>query len=258
MLQVITVTVWFRLYWTNPYYTWDPSRYNDTRNVEISTNFIWRPDLILQSDIRQEKFVLGTSNVILYSDGYIKYLLPITYEASCQMSFLQFPFDQQTCFFIFSSWTFDKSKFNLQHTPTDAAVWAWFVENSGWALVEFSAYIRELFYGCCDHEFTENVFTLIIRRRFLLQVCYLFIPNVLINLTAATSFLLPCDSSERCTLGITIYLSMIVYLLLLQELIPASDHSAVHRTVHYRYNKHGFSFPGCHHICSASALQWSS
>ena len=177
----------------------------------------------MQSDIRSEKFELGTSNIILYSDGYIKYLLPVTYEASCQMFFLHFPFDQQECNIVFSSWTYDKSKFNLQHTPENAAVSAWFEKNSGWELIEFSAYIRETFYSCCDYEFTENVFTLVIRRRFLLQVCYLFIPNLLINLTAAVSFLLPCDSSERCTLGITIYLSMIVYLLLLQELIPASD-----------------------------------
>ena len=69
----------------------------------------------------------------------------------------------------------------------------------------------------------DVTYSIRLRRRYIMLFYYLYFPNILINIIATFQFLLPCDSTEKVTLGITILLAMIVYLLLMEEMLPQTQ-----------------------------------
>ena len=109
-------------------------------------------------------------------------------------------------------------------TAIEAADTSSYFENSEWILVNMTATHNLVEYGCCpDKIYPDVTFKVTIRRRWLLPFLYLLFPNILVNLICLMQFFLPCDSSEKITLGITMYLSMIVYLLLIADALPMND-----------------------------------
>lgn len=80
-------------------------------------------------------------------------------------------------------------------------------------------------YSCCPEPYVDITFTIHIRRRTLYYGFNLIIPCVIISSITLLGFTLPPDSGEKLTLGVTILLSMIVFLLQLAEIMPPTSDS---------------------------------
>ncbi|XP_028562615.2 CHRNA7-FAM7A fusion protein isoform X1 [Lacerta agilis] len=83
----------------------------------------------------------------------------------------------------------------------------------------------ESFYDCCKEPYPDVTFTVTMRRRTLYYGLNLLIPCVLISALALLVFLLPADSGEKISLGITVLLSLTVFMLLVAEIMPATSDS---------------------------------
>ncbi|KMY89340.1 uncharacterized protein Dsimw501_GD22333, isoform G [Drosophila simulans] len=75
-------------------------------------------------------------------------------------------------------------------------------------------------YACCPEPYVDITFTIQIRRRTLYYFFNLIVPCVLISSMALLGFTLPPDSGEKLTLGVTILLSLTVFLNLVAETLP--------------------------------------
>ncbi|XP_032293682.1 acetylcholine receptor subunit alpha-type acr-16 isoform X1 [Drosophila virilis] len=75
-------------------------------------------------------------------------------------------------------------------------------------------------YQCCPEPYVDITFTIQIRRRTLYYFFNLIVPCVLISSMALLGFTLPPDSGEKLTLGVTILLSLTVFLNLVAETLP--------------------------------------
>ena len=218
------MNLWIRLKWQDELIEWNPDDYNDTHSIKVAANDVWLPQFILQNSAEDNQNMLRSSKydiVNLNSSGYMELTHQDHYTAICNMNFKYYPFDEQTCEIIFSSWSYDVTKLDmtLESYSADSSRFAY---NTGWGLVRFEA-SKNTQQGRNGLTYPAVTYEIRIRRRPIMPVFYLVLPNLLINITAIMSFILPCDSSERCTLGITIYLSMVIYLLLFESLIPVSD-----------------------------------
>ena len=47
------------------------------------------------------------TKAVLHYNGYVKWTPPAIFKSSCEIDVEFFPFDRQTCFLKFGSWTFD-------------------------------------------------------------------------------------------------------------------------------------------------------
>lgn len=78
-------------------------------------------------------------------------------------------------------------------------------------------------YACCPEPYVDITFTIHIRRRTLYYGFNLIIPCMIISSMTLLGFTLPPDSGEKLTLGVTILLSLTVFMLQLAEAMPPTS-----------------------------------
>ena len=66
-------------------------------------------------------------------------------------------------------------------------------------------------------------FTIVLERRPYSYVLNIIIPTVVLAVLSALSFIVPVDSGEKMSLGISILLAFSVFMLILQDNTPQAD-----------------------------------
>lgn len=142
-------------------------------------------------------------------------------QSSCTIDVTYFPFDQQTCIMKFGSWTFNGDQvslalYNDKHYVDLSDYW----KSGTWDIIEVPAYLNR--YPGTPSE-TDITFYIIIRRKTLFYTVNLILPTVLISFLCVLVFYLPAEAGEKVTLGISILLSLVVFLLLVSKILPPTS-----------------------------------
>lgn len=90
-----------------------------------------------------------------------------------------------------------------------------------WDIIEVPAYLN-VYEGNHPTE-TDITFYIIIRRKTLFYTVNLILPTVLISFLCVLVFYLPAEAGEKVTLGISILLSLVVFLLLVSKILPPTS-----------------------------------
>ncbi|RWS26970.1 nicotinic acetylcholine receptor subunit alpha5-like protein [Leptotrombidium deliense] len=80
-------------------------------------------------------------------------------------------------------------------------------------------------YACCPETYLDITFSIKLRRRTLYYGFNLIIPCMIISSMVLLGFTLPPESGEKLTLGVTILLSMSVFMLQLTDTLPPTSES---------------------------------
>lgn len=80
-------------------------------------------------------------------------------------------------------------------------------------------------YACCPSQYIDLTYTILIRRRTLYYGFNLIVPCMIISSMVLLGFTLPPESGEKLTLGVTILLSMSVFMLQLTDILPPTSES---------------------------------
>ncbi|KAJ3588009.1 hypothetical protein NHX12_011603, partial [Muraenolepis orangiensis] len=204
--QVLMTNSWLQLHWTDAYLTWNPENYPGVQNLRFPSDQIWTPDILLYNR----------------SGDVFEYIPPGILKSTCYIDVRWFPFDVQRCDLKFGSWTHNGWLLDLQMLEVDTST---YIPNGEWDLVGVPAKRNELYYDCCKEPYPDVTFTVTMRRRTLYYGLNLLIPCMLISGLALLVFLLPADSGEKISLGITVLLSLTVFMLLVAEIMPATSDS---------------------------------
>ncbi|MBN3310252.1 ACHA7 protein, partial [Amia calva] len=220
--QVLITNAWLQLYWTDVYLTWNPEQYPGVQNLRFPSNQIWVPDILLYNSADERFDATFHTNVLVNASGACQYIPPGILKSTCYIDVRWFPFDVQKCDLKFGSWTHNGWLLDLQMLEVDIST---YISNGEWDLVGVPGKRNELYYECCKEPYPDVTFTVTMRRRTLYYGLNLLIPCVLISGLALLVFLLPADSGEKISLGITVLLSLTVFMLLVAEIMPATSDS---------------------------------
>uniref|UniRef100_A0A672P599 Neuronal acetylcholine receptor subunit alpha-7 n=1 Tax=Sinocyclocheilus grahami TaxID=75366 RepID=A0A672P599_SINGR len=220
--QVLTSNIWLNMHWYDHYLQWNQSEYPGVKNLRFTTDQVWTPDILLYNSADDEFDSTFKSNIIVNSSGYCNYLPPGIFTSTCNVDVRWFPFDIQKCELKFGSWTFDGWLLDLQMNEADISG---YMPNGEWDLVGVPGTRNELYYDCCKEPYPDVTFVVTIRRRTLYYALNLLVPCVLLSSMTLLIFLLPADSGEKISLGITVLLSLTVFMLLVAEIMPATSDS---------------------------------
>ena len=88
-----------------------------------------------------------------------------------------------------------------------------YIANGEWTLEELSVYRNIRTYSCCPNPYPNVTYHVIIKRRPLFYVFNMILPSMLITIVGYLGFLIPPDSGEKVSMGVTTLLSMTVFLM---------------------------------------------
>ncbi|XP_077290481.1 acetylcholine receptor subunit beta-like 2 isoform X2 [Arctopsyche grandis] len=229
--QVMTTNLWVEQKWFDYKLKWEPEDYGGVDMLYVPSEHIWLPDIVLYNNWDGNYEVTLMTKATLKHTGEVFWKPPAIYKSSCEINVEYFPFDEQTCFMKFGSWTYNGIQVDLKHmdqTPGSNLVHVGidlseFYLSVEWDILEVPATRNEEFYPCCKEPFSDITFKLTMRRKTLFYTVNLIIPCVGITFLTVLVFYLPSDSGEKITLCISILLSLTVFFLLLAEIIPPTS-----------------------------------
>ncbi|KAM9044462.1 acetylcholine receptor subunit beta-like isoform 4-T4 [Megaptera novaeangliae] len=232
--EEMSTKVYLDLEWTDYRLSWDPEEHEGIDSLRITAESVWLPDVVLLNNNDGNFDVALDINVVVSSDGSVRWQPPGIYRSSCSIQVTYFPFDWQNCTMVFSSYSYDSSEVSLQtglgpdgqerqevhiHEGT-------FIENGQWEIIHKpSRLIRPPVdpRGGGERRREEVTFYLIIRRKPLFYLVNVIAPCILITLLAIFVFYLPPDAGEKMGLSIFALLTLTVFLLLLADKVPETS-----------------------------------
>lgn len=221
--QLITTNVWLRMRWNDCHLRWNASEYGGIDSIVISTKRIWIPDITLYDNAAEHGlFEIMKYNPTVYSDGSVYFNAPVILTSTCKIDVSYFPFDQQKCRLKFGSWAYHGFHIDITNRSESGDI-SNYKDNGEWNLVAIPVKRNVIYYGCCVEPYPDVSFFVIIRRRPLFYTYNLVFPCILITAIALLNFYLPPDSGEKVSLGVTVLLSLTVFLLLVSETMPPTS-----------------------------------
>ena len=130
----------------------------------------------------------------------------------------------QVCGIKFASWSYDDSSMIVTNRSAEGDS-SYFLENGEWDLLEIPHTKHSRMYKCCPEPFSDVTFWVVIRRKPLYYVFNLIMPSIFLTATTLLTFVLPVESGEKVSLGVTVLLALTVFLLLVAETMPTTSES---------------------------------
>nr|ABV72684.1 nicotinic acetylcholine receptor alpha 2 subunit [Bombyx mori] len=228
--QILTTNVWLEHEWEDHKFKWDPLEYGGVRELYVPSEHIWLPDIVLYNNADGEYVVTTMTKAVLHHNGKVLWTPPAIFKSSCEIDVRYFPFDQQTCFLKFGSWSYDGDQIDLKHinqkkgdmveVGIDLREYYPSVE---WDILGVPAERHERYYPCCQEPYPDIFFNITLRRKTLFYTVNLIVPCVGISYLSVLVFYLPADSGEKIALSISILLSQTMFFLLISEIIPSTS-----------------------------------
>ncbi|CAG2238263.1 CHRNA10 [Mytilus edulis] len=176
--------------WNDCRFQWNASHFDGITSLNVPYASVWVPDITLYDSAADEVMMPGRENyrATINSDGSVSYNFPTVLKSVCRIDVTYFPFDTQVCRLTFGSWSHNGFEMDVVNSATEGDL-ATYIEHNEWDIAAFPVIRHVLHYNCF----------------------------------AALTFILPPESGEKVSLGVTVLLSLAVFLLMVSEQLPASS-----------------------------------
>ncbi|XP_015982851.2 neuronal acetylcholine receptor subunit beta-3 [Rousettus aegyptiacus] len=218
--QLMTTNVWLKQEWTDHKLRWNPDEYGGIHSIKVPSEALWLPDIVLfeNADGRFEGSLM--TKVIVKSNGTVIWTPPASYKSSCTMDVTFFPFDRQNCSMKFGSWTYDGTMVDLVLINENVDRKDFF-DNGEWEILNAKGMKGNRRDGLYSYPFITYSFVL--RRLPLFYTLFLIIPCLGLSFLTVLVFYLPSDEGEKLSLSTSVLVSLTVFLLVIEEIIPSSS-----------------------------------
>lgn len=160
------------------------------------------------------------TKAIVKFNGAITWMPPASYKSACTMDVTFFPFDRQNCSMKFGSWTYDGNMVDLvlMDNQVDRKD---FFDNGEWEILSATGARGNRKDGLYFYPFITYSF--ILKRLPLFYTLFLIIPCLGLSFLTVLVFYLPSDEGEKLSLSTSVLVSLTVFLLVIEEIIPSSS-----------------------------------
>ncbi|KAK5981674.1 Acetylcholine receptor subunit alpha-type deg-3 [Trichostrongylus colubriformis] len=232
--QSVDLNVWVIQKWRDDFLGWNPYLYGMINTTILPFESIWLPDTYVYNSVvmnreETERYinVVVTTNFWKGESGAeIKFMYPALYRTSCMLDIRFFPYDQQECKLIISSWTSSKSDIDYAAEFHDVNMDN-FIPNEEWVVVSFNIKRIEEKFVCCPEPWVLLEAILVVRRKPLYYIVNLVIPTSVITMVAVTGFFTAASTSterrEKLSLGIDSLLAMSILMMMVSEQMPTTS-----------------------------------
>ncbi|XP_053159232.1 neuronal acetylcholine receptor subunit beta-3 isoform X3 [Hemicordylus capensis] len=216
----MTTNVWLKQEWIDQNLCWNPEDYGGITAIRVPSESLWLPDIVLfeNADGRFEGSLM-TKAIVKYN-GIVVWTPPASYKSSCTMDVTFFPFDRQNCSMKFGSWTYDGNMVDLILVDENVDRTDFF-DNGEWEILNAKGMKGNRKDALYSYPFIAYSFVL--RRLPLFYTLFLIIPCLGLSFLTVLVFYLPSDEGEKLSLSTSVLVSLTVFLLVIEEIIPSSS-----------------------------------
>ena len=212
------LTVWITFQWTDERISWNATEVGRDL-LTLPKSLLWTPTLYLrESSLHIAAIGTKSEKLRLYYNGLVVWSPAEVLHSTCSANVNKFPYDVQTCEFMFSSWDYPGTV--LQLSADETVIESFYAENGEWVLLPSKIRSRT-FPGPTGISFM--LMTISIKRRHEFYQLYLITPLLCMALLNKLVFFMPANSGERMSVAVTIFLSFIVYMNFISENVPSSS-----------------------------------
>uniref|UniRef100_A0A915DQ15 Neurotransmitter-gated ion-channel ligand-binding domain-containing protein n=1 Tax=Ditylenchus dipsaci TaxID=166011 RepID=A0A915DQ15_9BILA len=211
--QILTLYCWLEEYWTDEFLRWDPEKFGGIKEIHIPAEMLWRPDLLVYNNANMNvKDNEMQTNALVRNDGRVSLFRAIITDITCSLNMHRFPFDQQICFLMLASWSYDGSQIMIKAAEEEvmgvnassnmAASLTHYIPNMEWTLVDFKYKANLKFYDCCPNGYPDLCYYFSIKRNPSYYLFTLIVPSAFITIVTVVGFFTPHSSTgentEKC------------------------------------------------------------
>ncbi|KAM4598256.1 5-hydroxytryptamine receptor 3A-like [Polymixia lowei] len=194
--------------WRDPDLAWDKSVYPYDL-VVLPVNKVWTPVLHVTNAINTI-MKHGSRDLLVYSNGTLMHKVIINAVVDCEVNLFRYPFAEDNC---------------------PVAIQAWSSEGCGMQLKLGTVRLIDGNHGDWQTDRVSlrkkrddrNYIMVTLSTRYLNPFISLVLPSILIILTDVMSFALPLGGGERNSFKVTLVLSFIMFLIILNDLLPGGS-----------------------------------
>ncbi|XP_058814428.1 acetylcholine receptor subunit alpha-type acr-16 isoform X9 [Topomyia yanbarensis] len=133
--QLLISNIWLSLEWNDYNLRWNDSEYGGVRDLRITPNKLWKPDVLMYNSADEGFDGTYHTNIVVKNNGSCLYVPPGIFKSTCKIDITWFPFDDQHCEMKFGSWTYDGNQLDLVLNSDDGGDLSDFITNGEWYLI---------------------------------------------------------------------------------------------------------------------------
>ncbi|XP_060558563.1 acetylcholine receptor subunit alpha-like [Ruditapes philippinarum] len=232
--QSFKSTINVNLYWYDDSLQWNKSEFNGINNIEISYNRnVWIPDLMIYNAVEKpEDLGINDAFIRLNNNGQIYVWTQTNFETACEIKTKKYPYDMQVCDIVITK--FMSSDLEIDIRPLEKYVnMNEYVEIAEWKIedtsvkttvdpINISVFVDTDISSVDVINYTSITYTLTLQRS--CKLC--FFNNILpVMVLAALNFLtffVHCESGEKLSYPIAMFLTLAVFLTIITRSLPES------------------------------------
>ncbi|XP_052781152.1 uncharacterized protein LOC128217721 isoform X2 [Mya arenaria] len=212
--QKLTSTLQLEVEWTDISLAWDPEKRDGIVRMLLPQNDIWKPDITLMNGFKK---ITAMGDSFMYVDvNYNGTCLWKPYqivETTCQVDMTNFPYDSQTCYLQFGTWSssdeisteFGEDGLQRHHNFQDHAEWKVILLGVDTSTNNTGGAVR---------------FHVTIERNSRFITFYVTIPTVMLAFLTVFRYIIPVESGEKSGFSISVFLSFVVVLIVVNDTMP--------------------------------------
>lgn len=211
-----------KIRWEDHRLKWDPASYGSMTYTSISENKMWLPNLILTNSYEEiENIASFHQTVQVNHTGHCTWFPIRTYEVICDTDVTRYPFDTQYCALHFLIWGYNPEEYNVIFEDSKVRL-ELYSENGIWEFKDSKTFLKKNAYN-----FNEIIIGFYLKRRTTYYTSCLLLPITAISMLMGFVFLLPSDCGERLGFSTTVLLSIVVYLTVIQGMLPEASEPSI-------------------------------
>ncbi|KAK6976636.1 neuronal acetylcholine receptor subunit beta-4, partial [Biomphalaria glabrata] len=210
--------------------TWDPSKYGNQELIHPTPEKIWRPRVFLLNTLgARDLFQDDVAPIFVRSDGNVNWIPGNLFATSCELHLKDFPFDEQTCTINLVAMMYSTKEL-LFVVKSPKVKLDFFIKHSEWNLADTSINVTKLVNA--GWEGSRIQLTFLLQRRPTFLLINLVLPVVFLSFLNLLVFIIPADSGEKISYGITVLLALSMFLSIVSNLLPRSGEGIPKLTIY--------------------------
>lgn len=229
---MMTAALYPSLSWTDERLKWEPHDYDNLMSISVLPEKLWMPDVqVFNSVGAASADTLHSPKVTVFSNGTLYHTFGLVSRTPCELNLISFPFDVNTCFIQFGSWSEPNRRIELELQDTTQSL-AFYGRHPSWKLQNFTAQANDIIISDTE-TFTELSISVRVARKGSYYYRLFVAPAAVCMFVIPVIHFLPPSSNEKLTLGGLMLVVVAIMFEMAEDFFPAFSLGNVPLVLHY-------------------------